>query len=107
LDEIRQLTETEPIIDINQQESPSVDIEPTIDNNEIHADICRRWAISSAGRLAKVENPAGYKNVLLHMQRHVEVIQAMSAMNAGNTAQPMNSNKPPANPQGNDNAGQQ
>ena len=89
-EEINQLLATEPIDEM----VPSVDIEPAVDNNELHADICRRWAVSEAGRLAKVENPAGYKNVLLHMQRHVTVIQAMQAMNAAQAAPP-NSNQQP------------
>lgn len=84
-EEIKLLLESEPIQNINPQtqqpeEMPSVDIEPMIDNNAIHADICRHWAISSAGRLAKIENQAGYKNVLLHMERHVKIQEVMMAM---------------------------
>jgi hypothetical protein len=58
---------------------PSVDIDPMVDNNEIEADICRRWLVGDAGRLAKIENPDGYKNVLLHMKRHVDMIQMQQA----------------------------
>jgi len=53
-------------------ERPSVEIEPDVDNNPVQADICKAWLISDAGRLAKQENPAGYKNVLLHMKMHLE-----------------------------------
>jgi hypothetical protein len=63
-----------------EQEVPSVDVDPTVDNNGIEADICRRWAVSDAGRLAKMENPNGYKNVLLHLKRHTDLMQAMQAM---------------------------
>lgn len=84
-EEIQQLLASEPIMAMGlegPEEMPTVDIEPTIDNNAIHADICRSWAVSEQGRLAKIENQGGYKNVLLHMQRHVMVQQAMMAMNA-------------------------
>lgn len=78
-EEIRDLLNSEPIQNpMTGQEEPSVDIEPMVDNNMIHAAICRAWAVSEAGRMAKVENPDGYKNVLLHMQRHISVQSAMS-----------------------------
>ncbi len=62
------------------QEQPSVEIDIDVDNHPIEASICKSWLISSAGRLAKKENPDGYKNVLLHMKAHlVEVGKAMQA----------------------------
>lgn len=54
---------------------PSVEIDPDIDNHEIQFEICRSWLVSDAGRLEKVENPAGYENVLLHAKAHLEIIQ--------------------------------
>ena len=56
-------------------EMPSVPIDPLVDNHEIEAATCRSWAVSDAGRLAKIENPAGYKNVLLHIKEHMDVIR--------------------------------
>ena len=56
-------------------EQSSIEIDPDVDNHEIEASICRSWLISSAGRLAKVENPEGYKNVLLHMKAHMMIVQ--------------------------------
>lgn len=90
-EEIRQLLDSEPIIGISpetgmEEEQPSVNIEPLVDNNIIHSDICRRFLISPAGRLAKIENAEGYKNILLHMERHIQVIQAMQMMNAAPSA---------------------
>jgi hypothetical protein len=90
-EEIQLLLATEPIImpgEIDpmtgimgpEQELPSVDVDPTVDNNGIEADICRRWAVGDAGRQAKQENPKGYKNVLLHLKRHSDLLQAMQAM---------------------------
>jgi hypothetical protein len=57
------------------QEKPSVEIDVDVDNHQIEAAICKSWLISSAGRLAKQENPNGYKNVLLHMKQHMAVVQ--------------------------------
>jgi hypothetical protein len=56
------------------EEQPSVDIDDDVDNHQIEATICKSWLIGPAGRLAKKENPNGYKNVLLHMKRHLAVI---------------------------------
>jgi len=57
------------------QEMPSVEIDPDVDNHQIEAAICKEWAVSAAGRLAKKENPDGYKNVLLHMKAHLAIVQ--------------------------------
>jgi hypothetical protein len=56
------------------QEKPSVEIDQDIDNHQIEASICKSWLISAAGRLAKTENPNGYKNVLLHMKQHMAIV---------------------------------
>ena len=58
-----------------EQELPSIEIDELIDNHKIEADICRSWLISEEGRLAKKENPLGYKNVLLHMKQHMDFLQ--------------------------------
>ena len=109
-EEIRLLVNSEPIPGMDGQMAPSVDIDPNVDNNAVQADICRRWAVSDAGRLAKIENPNGYTNVLLHMKRHIDVQQAMMAMQAaqppsGQNAGPQGPNKSPnqnPNPLGDD-----
>lgn len=49
---------------------PSVEIDVTYDNHKVQFEIVRQWAISEAGRLAKIENEPGYQNVLLHGQMH-------------------------------------
>jgi hypothetical protein len=62
------------------EEQSSVEIDIDVDNHQIEASICKSWLISSAGRLAKRENPEGYKNVLLHMKAHMAIInQQMQA----------------------------
>lgn len=63
-------------------ELPSIPIDPDVDNNEIEAAICRQYLVSAAGRLLKIENEPGYKNVLLHMKAHVDAVnQQMMAQN--------------------------
>jgi hypothetical protein len=61
-------------------ELPSVEIDPDVDNNEVEAGICRDWLISEVGRQQKIDNPSGYKNVLLHFKAHTEVIQQQMMM---------------------------
>lgn len=56
--------------EIEGEEGPSVPIDPDVDNNQVQAAICRAWAISEAGQQAKLENPDGYKNVILHLKMH-------------------------------------
>jgi hypothetical protein len=56
-------------------EIPSVEVDPDLDNHDVEADVCRTYLISDAGRLLKLENPVGYKNVLLHMKQHMEIIK--------------------------------
>lgn len=57
------------------QEQPSVPIDPDVDNHAIEADICRTYLVSDSGRFEKIRNPAGYKNVLLHMKAHQMILQ--------------------------------
>ena len=68
------------------QEIPSVEVDPDIDNHQIEFEICRSWLVGDAGRLAKVENPNGYKNVLLHAKMHLQIMQQMMSMQAASEA---------------------
>jgi len=52
---------------------PSVPADYDVDNHPVAADIDRRWLVSDAGRLCKLENPPGYENVLLHMKMHKDM----------------------------------
>jgi len=53
--------------------TPSIEPDFDVDNHVLAADIDRRWLVSDAGRLCKLENPAGYENVLLHMKMHKDM----------------------------------
>jgi len=93
-EEIQQLTNSEPIemppdpmmmqqaMMMGQpppppQRVPSVPADMDVDNHPLEADICRRWLVSDAGRMCKLENPTGYENVLLHMKMHKDMDMQM------------------------------
>lgn len=65
------------------QEVPTVQVDPLVDNHAIHIEICKAWAVSESGRLAKRENPDGYKNVLLHAQMHMQYMQPPAPIQQG------------------------
>jgi hypothetical protein len=84
-DEIKQLTNSEPLVEPPTEEDemkaamegveaqpielPSVAPEE-FDLHQIELEICIKWINSPAGQLCKQENPQGYKNVILHAQGH-------------------------------------
>lgn len=75
-------------------EQPSVEVDPDLDNHDIEAEVCRTYLVSDAGRLLKLENPLGYKNVLLHMKAHMQQIKMSMA------PPPMPGGPPPPNTPG-------
>jgi hypothetical protein len=98
-DEIRLLLNSEPIFEPPdpmmveealaagmpppaEEEMPSVEIDPINDNHAIQFDVCRRWIISEEGRQTKLDNPEGYKNVLLHGRMHFMEIQKLQMQQA-------------------------
>jgi len=90
--EIQGLLESEPIMTggidpetMQPEEVPSIEIDEIMDNHVIQFEICRKWAVSESGQLAKIENEAGYKNVLLHAKQHLLALQ-MNALPAGQEA---------------------
>ena len=81
-EEIQLLLKSGPVHSMNQQtmqpeEQPSIMPEFEVDNHQIEGDICRSWLVSEAGRNAKAENPEGYKNVLLHLKAHIQMLQQL------------------------------
>lgn len=103
-DEIKQLLASEPIMTGPEPDNPeggelpSVEIDPEFDNHQIQFEICRKWIISEAGRQAKIDNPEGYKNVLLHGKMHqmmVQQAQMQAQMTQAAGAPPDGSSKTP------------
>lgn len=80
------------------QRLPSIEVDQDVDNHELEADICRRWLVSDAGRMCKLDNPPGYENVLLHMKMHKDIImqQMMQQMQQQAMAQGVPPKAPPA-----------
>jgi hypothetical protein len=81
-DEIKLLLNSEPIPtgDPMMPEMPSIEIDPDYDNHQIEFEIVRKWVISETGRQAKLDNEAGYRNVLLHGRMHLMMIQQQMMM---------------------------
>ncbi len=98
-DEIKLLLESEPIAtgDEMMPEQPSVEIDPTFDNHDVEFEIVRKWIVSEAGRQAKIDNPAGHQNVLLHGMMHYQMIQqeAMTGAGAAPSEQPAKNTETP------------
>jgi hypothetical protein len=72
-DEIKLLLNSEPLpnpMDPMNPEAPSVEIDPIFENHAIEFEVVRKWAVSQAGQQAKIDNEAGYRNVLLHGKQH-------------------------------------
>lgn len=67
-DDIKLLLNSEPLPSPDPMipEQASVEIDPDYENPEVTFEIIRKWVISDAGRQAKTDNEAGYKNVLLY-----------------------------------------
>jgi len=67
-EDIRTLLQSQPIPtgDPMMPETASVEVDPDFDNPDITFEIVRKWVISEAGRVAKIDNPEGYRNVLLY-----------------------------------------
>ena len=106
-DEIKLLTTQEPLFEevpeeeialaqMAQMEPPQGEELPSIEPEEfdVHAvelEIVIKWLNSPAGQLAKVENPAGYRNVVLHGRMHkafmMMEMQEQMMMGAGGEAQ--------------------
>ena len=102
-EEIGLLTKSEPLPQINQmtgmpEEVTSIMPEFEVDNHKIEIEICRDWCVGEIGRQVKIENPAGYKNVLLHMKVHNEMLQAQMMPPPGMMQQPNQNGQKPQGP---------
>lgn len=60
-------------------EMPSVEVDPEFTNLEVAFEIVRKWIRSEAGRMAKVDNEPGYRNVLLY-GRMLQMFQQQQMM---------------------------
>lgn len=70
-EEISQLIQSAPI----DETTPSVQVDPDLDNHQLESETLRRWLVSPPGRQAKTDNPEGYQNALLHLKHHMMQMQ--------------------------------
>lgn len=75
--EINSLLKSDP-------EAVLVQVDPLIDDHQVHIATIKSWAADLAGMDAARTNPAGYKNVIMHMQQH-EMNLVQKTMQMGET----------------------
>lgn len=94
------------------QQLPSIQVDPELDNHQIEGATLREFLIGEAGRLAKIQNPEGYMNCLLHYKQHKEQEQLQmmqQMMQQMQMQQPPPGSAPakkPAKPQGTSSEGE-
>ena len=74
-----------------------VQVDPDLDNHEMHSATIRSWASSENGRKTKEVNPQGWAMVIEHLQMHdmiLQQIQMQAAMQQA-AAQPQKTAPPP------------
>jgi len=79
-EEIQMLIKSQPIPTPNGQMQASIMPELMVDNHGVEGEICRKWLVSEVGREAKINNPKGYQNVLLHLKAHMQDAQQLQQM---------------------------
>lgn len=67
LEEIDMLLRSQPV-----DEQPTVPADQ-IDDHLMHIQVCKAFLISERGRIIRLTNPNGYKNVELHLQMHEQL----------------------------------
>lgn len=99
-DEIKLLLSSEPMPtgDPMMPEMTSVEVDPIYDNHQVEFEIVRNWVTSEAGRQAKMDNEAGYRNVLLHGKLHYMQLQMQMAPQGPTGATPGEKPNPNENP---------
>lgn len=70
LGEIQELMRTLPIPNMDGSLTPSIPIEPDVDNHQLHIMVTQSFLSSEVGQSLKKYNPEGYGNVVLHLQQH-------------------------------------
>ncbi len=55
------------------------EVNPDLDNHQVHIAIGRAWAASDDGRKTQELNPQGYQMVMEHMQQHMIILESMMA----------------------------
>jgi len=61
------------------QTTPTVPIDPIMDDNQVEFVECQAWSNSDDGQKAKIENPQGFANVRAHAVMHHAALQQQMA----------------------------
>lgn len=69
--EIAQLINQAPL----DMMTPSIPIEPSIDDAQVHIEVLKAFLTSEHGEALKLNNQMGYQNVVLHLQQHEFLLQ--------------------------------
>jgi len=86
----------------------SIPIDPEMDDNQVEYDTCVSWMNSEIGQDTKEMNPAGYMNVRMHAEAHLQQVQMQQqaqmmqemAMNASKKTRPDGNNDKKSGNQG-------
>lgn len=83
-----------------EQFQPSLAVEDW-ENHAIESETCKAWLMSEVGIDCKQTNPAGYMNVVAHMQQHEQKVQMMMAAQAQAEQDNKEGNSPPSGEESN------
>jgi len=72
-----------------------VQVDPDLDNHEIHATTLRSWASSENGRKTKEINPQGWAMVMEHLQMHMMILEQIMMQQQANAAAQAAQTAPP------------
>ena len=61
---------------------PTVRPEVEIDNHTIHMEVAKGWCVAEGGIYAKLNNPMGYLNVVLHVKAHDNAMMEKAVIDA-------------------------
>jgi hypothetical protein len=87
---------------------PTIKPEVEIDNHIIHIDVAKAWCVSEGGLYAKLNNPLGYLNNVMHIEAHDKAMMQKAVSDAQKQMQvQMMSQQPPPPLQGQLPQGQQ
>ena len=95
--EIAKLITAEPTEGVDQEGLPSyeptLDIEPELDDDQVHIQVCKSFLLGPRGIILKEENPGGYMNVIAHMKKHEQslMMKTMQQHEQTNPGQPPDS----------------
>lgn len=87
----------EPAEDGTGQMQSTVQIEPDLDDHEIHKSVLIDFLSSDTGQDLKADNPGAYANCLAHLQAHNQFMQSLAPPIPGGQGQvkPIGAPAPP------------